>query len=182
MKRLFLAIEPPPLVHEALVAHQAELKGLITRQGVRFVREDKLHLTLVFLGSADEAEVISKVSGVLTERQTSPISLVLTGLGAFPHPQRPKVIWQGVSASPELSTLVRDLQTKLAVTEDAEFAPHITLARVNPGSKEVGWLIHPIVTRASVVEAPRWDADRLTLYESAASGDYLPLHAWPLSS
>jgi 2'-5' RNA ligase len=65
--------------------------------------------------------------------KTEPFTMVVTGAGAFPTMRRPKVIWLGADASPELRCLKHDLEWELAPQgferEVRAFHPHITLGR-----------------------------------------------------
>ena len=48
--RLFIAVELPPAVHEALAAVQKRLQAFDPDRGVRWSAIDSIHLTLKFLG------------------------------------------------------------------------------------------------------------------------------------
>jgi len=68
---------------------------------------------------------------------TAPFELGLGGFGAFPTLRRPRVIWLGVEATPELRCLKQDLEWALADcgydAETRDFHPHLTLGRADPG-------------------------------------------------
>ncbi len=55
------------------------------------------------------------------------------GVGFFPDAQRPRVIWCGVEASPNLAKLAADIEGSLEPLgiprESHKFVPHLTLAR-----------------------------------------------------
>ena len=83
---------------------------------VRPVAADGLHVTLKFLGDTDAA-LIPAVAGAIREcvAGQGPFELRLTGLGAFPHPGRPSVVWAGIEDDDgRLKTGVRDRETPLA--------------------------------------------------------------------
>lgn len=101
---------------------------------VRWVEEADLHLTLKFLGEVRPeraGEVKAAVARVA--EKTEPFTMMLRGAGAFPTMRRPKVIWLGADASPELRCLKHDLEWELAPQgferEVRAFHPHITLGR-----------------------------------------------------
>ena len=105
---------------------------------VRWVEADNLHLTLKFLGEVRPerlGEVEAAVSGVASS--TEPFSLGLGGFGAFPTLRKPRVIWLGVEATPELRCLKQDLEWALAdcgfEAETRDFHPHLTLGRAGTG-------------------------------------------------
>jgi 2'-5' RNA ligase len=93
-----------------------------------------LHCTLRFLGdtSPETAEqlgpaIAAAVAGVCS------FSVELVGIGAFPDPQHPNVIWAGLPADP-LTTLFERIEN-VAIEfgyrpEQRPFHPHVTLARV----------------------------------------------------
>lgn len=65
-----------------------------------------------------------------------PFDLTVTGLGAFPNPRQPRVIWVGLERDAgyeALTGLFEDLDAALTARgfprEERAFSPHITLAR-----------------------------------------------------
>lgn len=146
--RTFLTLSLSESVHSALCAQSRFLKERISRQGVRFAAEDKIHLTLQFLGNVLEEEIVPlrdqlrQVCGTLT-----PVELTVGGLGGFPDLHRPKVIWVGAQG-PELAELaqtVRSVGRNLPEADQKPFSPHITIARISPGSKEVGRIVQGLL-------------------------------------
>jgi 2'-5' RNA ligase len=93
-----------------------------------------LHCTLRFLGDTAPETAASlgpAIARVVAE--ISAFSAELVGVGAFPNPQRPNVVWTGLSA-PELLGLQQRLE-ELAVSfgyvpAGRPFQPHVTLARI----------------------------------------------------
>ena len=59
-------------------------------------------------------------------------------LGAYPSIRRPRVVWVGVEAPPELHALQRGIETETTrlgyAREDRKFSPHLTLGRVSRGA------------------------------------------------
>jgi RNA 2',3'-cyclic 3'-phosphodiesterase len=107
---------------------------------VRWVDPDHLHMTLKFLGEVRPervADVKTAVSQVAAK--TQPFTMRLSGSGAFPTTRRPKVIWLGAEASPELRCLKHDVEWELArlgfEREVRAFHPHITLGRARPEAR-----------------------------------------------
>jgi RNA 2',3'-cyclic 3'-phosphodiesterase len=101
---------------------------------VRWVEPDQIHMTLKFLGEVRPervADVKTAVSHVAAK--TQPFTMRMSGSGAFPTTRRPKVIWLGAVASPELRCLKHDLEWELAPLgfdrEVRAFHPHVTLGR-----------------------------------------------------
>lgn len=176
MKRLFVGVALEDAARESVTAVQDRLREVATRQGVRFVRPEKLHLTLAFLGDADPEPVIAGCAEVCTRH--SPLMLTTTTLGGFPDLRRPKVVWLGLEG--DLSALVA-LQADLASAlgqPAAEYIPHLTLARISPGSKAVGY-----ATQTLELDLPPAGirAEEVSLFESTPDGRYEILASWPLS-
>lgn len=94
------------------------------------------HLTLRFFGEVGPGE-IDRILDVLpaVARGTPPFDLGLEGIGAFPSPERPRVVWLGVGRGrAEVAALGHRLDAALATVglpaEGRELVPHVTLFRV----------------------------------------------------
>ncbi|MGV3615188.1 MAG: RNA 2',3'-cyclic phosphodiesterase [Fimbriimonas sp.] len=185
MKRLFVGIEVAGgarLVAETILEH---LRVEVVHQGVRWIRPEKLHLTLVFIGHVPEDRI--EALGQACARAAAgvpPLSLELTGLGGFPHLKRPKVVWLGIGESPDLFRLqgrLVDELAPLARLEDREYHPHVTLGRISPGSPKVGARVQSL---AAEMEQPNamWPVADIVLFESTTDGRYESLGRFPLST
>ena len=101
--RLFLAIQLSPAVREALLTAQDALR----RQGRgSFPPPENLHLTLAFLG---EAEDPARARAALSEVSCRPFSLAVGG----PPGHFGDLWWAGVRADPALEELAVSLQADL---------------------------------------------------------------------
>ncbi len=132
--RAFISIEVPDDMKLQLQKVQDCIKKGVT--GVNWVRPEGIHLTLKFLGDIDEGmiEKIGESIKKATER-SSAFLIRLSGLGVFPNPKFPRVVWVGVKEGAEsLKELQRNLEKAMAKlglpTEDREFKPHLTLGRI----------------------------------------------------
>ena len=136
--RLFVAInftskDRQKIARSARKLREAELP-------VRWVEPDQIHLTLKFLGEV-RPERVAQVKAAVARvgEKTQPFSLKLGGAGAFPTMRRPKVVWLGVEATPELRCLKHDIEWELAPLgydrEVRAFHPHITLGRATPEAR-----------------------------------------------
>ena len=149
------------------------------REDLRAVAAEALHLTVVFLGWQDEAEVerIASALGPAPRPRLVPLSVKpvpprgaprLFALDLEDDGGRAGVIEAAVSGALEAERLYKP--------EKRPFWPHITLARVKKGR------------RAAPLQAgslpPPFEADRLTLYRSTLRPEgavYDPLASFPLS-
>jgi 2'-5' RNA ligase len=164
--RLFVAIDIPDAVRDALTAVGRQLRQLCPN--ARWVRLEGAHLTLKFIGETppDRAErVRSTLSAV---RPCGPIELQFAGLGFFPGPGRPRVLWAGVRVSTALRELDASIETQLESLgiprETREFSPHITLARFDsPKGLEP---LHAAIEKLGTQEFGRTWARQFHLYQS----------------
>jgi 2'-5' RNA ligase len=128
--RLFIAIDLPDAILNKL-----EPLSRSTPAG-RPSAPEQMHLTLFFLGEVPEENVAGIIAALQTIRVT-PFSLKLEGVGCFPSPNRPRILWVGISPTPTLHDLKKQIDAALiplGFTPDKKpFHPHLTLARIkNP--------------------------------------------------
>lgn len=134
--RLFVAIEIPREIREAIAAFLKELRAIAPQ--LKWVRAENLHLTLKFLGETEPGR-LGAIRNTLTPiRCEHPVTLDFCGLGFFPNEKRPRVFWAGMDASSNLKSLAADMDHALHKIdfplEDRPFTPHLTLARFSlPG-------------------------------------------------
>ena len=155
MIRAFLAVELSQELRAELTAFQQELKQSIEPEMQRdmhisWVPPARMHLTIKFLGDMDE-QVISPLLGVIEQaigRQTA-VNVPLERLGAFPRPQSPRVLWVGPSENWERGAEAKRIAEIHGAIEQAceglgflretkPFSPHLTLARIKVGERQVG--------------------------------------------
>lgn len=132
--RLFVALEIPSEICNALAAFVKELRGAAPQ--AKWVRADNLHVTLKFLGETKPPRLGAIESALASIRSTQPVTLEFRGLGFFPNEKRPRVFWVGMEASANLKVLAEDIDRGLHQLgfplEERPFTPHLTLARFNP--------------------------------------------------
>lgn len=168
--RCFVAIEVPEAVRAALGAAQARLRDAAPRADVRWSDPAKLHLTVRFLGevTAETAAAVGVAVDAVAARH-APLPLEAAGLGAFPGPARPRVLWAGVGGDLRgLGRLVAEVERALVPLgfplEGRPFRPHLTLARVR-SSRGVGRIVAAFA-EAGALPFGAWTAERLTLFRS----------------
>ncbi len=128
MYRLFVAIDLPEQVKDAVA-------GIAGREltGARLVPREQLHLTLRFIGDADEAQYQAIKAG-LGKIKGAAFSLALKEVGHFPPGRRPRVLWVGMEESAPLLELQEEVERALVGAgvppEERGFSPHITIARL----------------------------------------------------
>lgn len=129
--RLFTGIALPPEITENL---SRLLDHLRPAAHLNWSAPYNLHLTTKFIGSWPE----DKLDGLLAALHELPpqrvMEIRISGLGWFPNPHSPRVLWAGVQAPDSLVQLARDTDAALAklgvAQETRAFSPHLTLARI----------------------------------------------------
>ena len=132
--RLFVAIEIPSEVRNALAAFVKVLRGIAPQS--KWVRAEYLHITLNFLGATEPAKVRAIEDALASIRDAEPVALNFRGLGFFPNEKRARVFWVGMEASANLKALAEGIDHRVHKLgyplENRPFAPHLTLARFEP--------------------------------------------------
>ena len=189
--RLFVVIALPETVRDEMLRAQRELQPLVPREVARWTRPEQFHLTLRFLGKVPvEAVVGLRQSVEAVCRNASPLGLSAHGVGFFPNPRSPRVIWVGITSHEHR---LIDLQEKMETAVgpfspepgEKNFAGHLTLGRLkNPRPGDVRGL----AARAQLFEAQsfgNWTAQRVELIRSqlsSAGARYTLLATFPLGA
>jgi RNA 2',3'-cyclic 3'-phosphodiesterase len=143
--RIFIAIEIPDEIKAMLTEAQQSLKG----SGVvdaSWPRPEGIHLTLKFLGEVSESKVPDIIDGLRHAAEgTGPFRLEVSGIGTFPNPKNPRVVWVGLSGDVEklslLQTAVEDAINRIGFErEERVFTPHLTLGRIKYIRSRDRWL------------------------------------------
>lgn len=149
MIRAFVAVEPSASLRQALAKAQADLRARLQNAvgrevRIQWVRPDSIHLTLKFLGDIPK-ERLADIQAALVRAAGRHVrfSVKTEGLGVFPDLRAPRVLWVGVTGDGQaLARLAADVEEALAAIgyapEAKPFTPHLTLARVKGGSRDVG--------------------------------------------
>ncbi|RSH93229.1 hypothetical protein EHS25_007583 [Saitozyma podzolica] len=148
VRRLFLALTLPPRTLSSLLHLQSSLRHSLpppVLANASFPPPGHLHVTLKFLGSVTDDRIpplLDAVRGIAAD--THPIHAHLSGVGAFPSKERPRVVWCGVGWGKGNRDVVRLMHRLEEVCEGLGFpredagrarrrrpVPHVTLARLN---------------------------------------------------
>jgi 2'-5' RNA ligase len=133
--RLFTAIELSDAARTAIVAEQKlVVASLKSAGGLRLVRPEHLHLTLVFIGEVAEeycAEIARAMCGDIAQE---PFRIVFGGVGAFPGRGAPRVLYLGLTGGEQSTIEVHNhvlsrLEPFGVRSDDRPFHPHLTLGR-----------------------------------------------------
>ncbi|MFH1835269.1 MAG: RNA 2',3'-cyclic phosphodiesterase [Methanobacteriota archaeon] len=129
--RLFIAIPAPTEIRTKF----QPIQTLISECGkIKPVEQENIHLTLKFIGEVGEEKLkqtITKLSHIENEQG---FNITVSGLGAFPKPSHPKIIWAGTSEGStdinNLHGLIDENLKPLGFKPEKRFHPHYTISRV----------------------------------------------------
>jgi len=132
--RSFLALEVPRPDRE-------KIRKIISRfqdrhLPIKWVEFENLHITVKFLGEIEENKTAGIATGLKELCGFFPsFKTCLSGLGCFPSPHNPRVLWAGVSQGEDkMRLLVHDLENLLVKhgipRDDKQFHPHLTFGRI----------------------------------------------------
>jgi 2'-5' RNA ligase len=131
--RAFIALDVNHEVAGAVDRLTAKLRT--PHDAINWVRGEKLHLTLRFLGDAVDSQCLPRLVEGLAQvaAASAPFVIRLHGTGAFPGLERPRVLWIGLESA-ALIALAGQVETAAVAAgfdpERRPFAPHLTIARV----------------------------------------------------
>lgn len=163
MRRVFVAIPLDDDSRHALAESvEAAVPGGLPG---RPVPPPNWHLTLRFIGLADDPTVDRVVEALDSGPLGSPFRVRWGGLGAFPNPGRARVLWIGLTGGAAEATLLAErvedaLMRASLEPADRPFRAHLTLARIRPAQA-----VADVVGTAEPSEVPML-VDRVALFES----------------
>jgi RNA 2',3'-cyclic 3'-phosphodiesterase len=167
--RVFLAIEPPEDVLQAMVRMQEKLRSEISGK-MSWTKPHGQHLTLKFFGDISMQDVNNISTAV--QNRVAPgwsLNLKIEKLGVFPDSRKPRVLWCGASGDVEkLVTLQKQLDSDFAnigfPREDRPFRAHLTLARIKDSQGLTG--LGEALTKHSAFTAGEFTVGELVLFQS----------------
>lgn len=133
MKRLFAAIKLSP--SEEFLDILESLKFDLFDDQIKWVDENKMHLTLKFFGDTDEGK-IPLICEILKNaaKLTGQFEIDIQRTGIFGSKYEPRVIWFGIEKSEELQALYFNITENLQkigyIPDRQNFVPHLTIGRI----------------------------------------------------
>ena len=133
--RIFIAINLPENIKKELVSYQEKWPEL----PIRWTKKENLHITLVFLGSLNDEEVleickITREVALINESFSVNLNKICYGP---PKKMPPRMVWVKGEISPEFTSLKNDFDKFLSTSEKIkflpekrDFCPHLTLGRM----------------------------------------------------
>lgn len=133
--RCFVCVSLDEEIRGQLVKWQEHLRSGHGRD-FRWVAPENMHVTLSFLGDVPESQLAPIVDTLESAASDQRIfDLEVASSGAFPHPERARVLWAGIGDGADrlthLQGTVQDgLQSEHGFRGDRRrYHPHITIAR-----------------------------------------------------
>lgn len=183
--RAFFAVELDAATREAAGARTRVLRERPGGDGVRWVREESLHVTLRFLGNIDPARIPDLVHAVSAE--TAGVAAFRLCVGAarlFPSERRPRVVALDLEPLAPLEALAGAVERGVAVAgfapEERPFQAHLTLGRVRQRSAR-----RLDVTAPDTAGCEACDVTEVVLFRSElerSGARYTPLERVPLGA
>ena len=167
--RLFFALWPPEQTARALGKWARDAQAVT---GGRCTADEKVHLTLAFLGAADPQRAIKAARGVSGKKHSLPLEQAR-------YWRENNIVWAGPRETPSaLKALHAELSLRLYreefILDRRPFAAHVTLIRKARNAK-----LPPLPA------ALEWPVDELLLVRSEVSSSgssYEPLERFPLAA
>ena len=177
----FWAIRLPDVVKKTIFMELEKMKGNFSFK--RWVHELDYHITLTFLGSAQEEKLVEAtrlVGDVLKNKKA--FRLKLDGLNVFGNREAPRIFWASVEQEHQLFELQKEVHQVCSEVgfslESRPYLPHLTLARNWNGEAkfERDWLekynpfqFMPISFIADHVVLYKTNIEKTPKYESIAT-------------
>jgi 2'-5' RNA ligase len=164
--RLFTGIALPEDVINTL---KRLLDALRPAGRLRWSTPYNLHVTIKFIGEwpQDRLDELQTALPLLGERE--PIPIAISGIGWFPNPHSPRVLFVGVDGGEALARLAADTEdvtAKLGIERERRaYHPHLTLARIRDAAVPMAPIRHVIAGLQST-DFGKFRADAFQLYQS----------------
>lgn len=185
--RTFIGLDIGESIRSQATALQRKLAQL--NAAVNWTAPANYHITLQFLGDVDDrdlADICREVAKVAANEP--PFRLCVSGLGAFPTPRRPKILWAGLSeGADELRKLYAALEKPLTDIgvyrkEDRPYTPHVTLGRAR--DEAAGLALAPMLIKYRDWVGGAKEVDEVLIFNSELRRDgaeYTVIGRGPLS-
>jgi 2'-5' RNA ligase len=161
--RTFIGVDIGDAIRASATALQKDLAK--TGAEVKWVTPETMHVTLLFLGEVDDRELHAVCKAVKEAAAGEPpFPLRVSGVGAFPTPRRPKILWAGITDGVEpLRRLYAALEGRMLDLgcyrqEERGYTPHLTLGRAK-GDADGAALAAELPKRLA------WDGGRVAVDE-----------------
>lgn len=166
--RVFAALVPPP---EAVEHLDGFLQPRRAVADYRWTPAEQFHVTLAFMGKAEEWRVDAYVESLAGSLARVPVATArIAGPIAFPNPAEARVLAAGVVPESEgggavltrLAGRARGAAVAAGIEVDGQrFRPHLTIARMRRPAEVSNW-----VKLLQTYAGPEWAVDTVTVVAS----------------
>jgi 2'-5' RNA ligase len=129
--RLFTGIAIPQDVQRTLAQLIDHLRP---HAHIKWSPPYNLHITTKFIGEWPEARLDELIAVLGGMPKFPPFDILIRGIGWFPNPHSPRVLWAAMNAPPTLQAIAAATDEATATLgierEKKPFSPHLTLARI----------------------------------------------------
>jgi 2'-5' RNA ligase len=139
--RSFLSFD---IEDQRILRRLGEAQAMLANSGadLKLVKPENIHMTVRFLGDI-QPPMVDVIHEEMKQVSFTPFTLELEGLGAFPKPNYPRVVWAGIrKGANELKDVFEQLEPRLRglgfKPDTKGFSPHLTIARVRTGRNKAG--------------------------------------------
>ncbi|MEL4305638.1 RNA 2',3'-cyclic phosphodiesterase [Methanococcoides sp. LMO-2] len=163
MARIFVAVDLPEEFRDEVRSIQSRFSGL----KLKLVDPELVHVTMKFIGEVKESAV-PEVAEALGNVRCRSFDALIGGIGVFPKPKAPRVLWLGAEGNFELlHDEVESSLSKFRFKKDKKkFTAHATLARIKfmPAGQKDEFL--ELLDELGDVELGKMVVDRISLKKS----------------
>ena len=112
-----------------------------TSADLKLIKSQNIHLTIRFLGDI-HPPMVDAIYEEMKQISFTPFEIELEGLGAFPKPSYPRIVWVGIrKGANELIDVFEQLEPRLRglgfKADTKGLNPHLTIARVRTGRNKI---------------------------------------------
>ena len=179
--RIFIAVNLLESARNALLSEQKDFDSDLP---VKLLRQDNLHITLCFLGSALEEQIpkiYQAVESISKKYSAFSINLDRIDYGP-PNIVPPRMVWAIGAKNNELSEINRELEQKLLGKKNyQEFLPHITLGRIREWQwRQIDVEERPIIEKDIAINFEVKSIDVMESQLKRSGAEYSILKSFPL--
>jgi len=185
--RAFLSFEISLPLQKNIAEHITIIKKALGNS-VRWVATENIHMTLKFLGNTSPASLQNlthALNAVIAQQQSFDISI--GGFGVFPNLKRPRILWIGIQAPPDLERLYRVIETTCTrlgyPPEIKPLNPHLTIGRLRDDADLSA--LRPALKEVEIEPLGSMTVSSITLFRSDLRPQgpiYTPLTHLPLAN
>lgn len=180
MSHYFFALALPSEIKQSLNKISEQIKENLTFKN--WVHLEDYHITLAFLGHADDAQLQDAVElSLIALEGISAFPLEISSLGVFGPPKSPRILWAGTKHSAQLldvqSYVFRACERADFKLDKRPFKPHITMARKwigeTPFNMEQETILRDMKFIASEIVLYKTNLNRTPKYEKVRTFNLL---------